>query len=36
LLQQEEEEGDGSFATIAFFSGFFWKAKGDGSFLQEL
>jgi hypothetical protein len=27
----EEEEGDGNKATVAFFSGFFWKAEGDGN-----
>ncbi len=28
---QEEEEGNDSFIVVTFFSGFFWKAEGDGS-----
>jgi hypothetical protein len=32
LLQQEEEKGDSSLVAVAFFSGFFSKAEGDGSY----
>jgi hypothetical protein len=31
LLQQEEDDGDGNFLAVAFFSGFFWKVEGDGN-----